>query len=338
MPRKRKKGDSSVPAQRKLILQNFQSPGDLVMLLYAITSLHETYPGEYLTDVRSPSPAIFENNPLITPISDTDPDAELIKMEYPQIHDSNRKPYRFSTAFTAYLADKIGREIQPADFAGILPISNRERGWYSAIHEILKRDVPYWVLNAGHKSDFTAKTWSFSRYQDLVSSLPDVWFVQVGASEHTHPELAGSNLIRLVGKTDTRQLIRLVYNSFGVISGVSFPMHLAYAVPPHPRFGREARANITIAGGREAAHWEQGPSHHFLHTCGMLKCCDFGGCWKSRVVPLNDNDSKDESLCEAPMMMEDGQWVPKCMAMIEVDDVARIVRRYMDNLAYEPKI
>lgn len=322
---------------QKLILRNHQSPGDLVMMLYAITSLHETYPGEYITDVRTTVPALFENNPLITPLAESEEGVRIIQMEYPQIHESNDKPHRFSTAFTAYLSDKLQRGIRPANFAGIIPVGPDEQSWYSAVHEVLERDVPYWILNAGHKSDFTAKAWAFARYQELVNRLPDVWFVQVGAAEHIHPELTGDNLIRLVGKTDTRQLIRLVYNSFGVISGVSFPMHLAYAVPAHPRFNRVSRANITIAGGREAAHWEQGPNHHFLHTCGMLPCCDKGGCWKSRVVPLNDNDSKDQSLCVAPMLMDDGQWIPKCTAMIEVDDVELLVRRYMDNLDYTPK-
>lgn len=322
---------------QKLILRNHQSPGDLVMMLYALTSLHETYPGEYETDVRVSVPGLFENNPLITPLNEADADVQIIQMEYPHIHESNHKPHRFSTAFTAYLAEKLRRGIKPANFAGVLPVGSDEQSWYSAVHEVLGRDVPYWILNAGHKSDFTAKAWSFARYQELVNALPDVWFVQVGAAEHTHPELVGANLIRLVGKTDTRQLIRLVYNSFGVISGVSFPMHLAYAVPAHPRFGRGSRANITIAGGREAAHWEQGPNHHFLHTCGMLPCCDKGGCWKSRVVPLDDNDSKNKSLCEIPVQMPDGQWIPKCTEMIEVDDVVRLVRRYMDNLDYTPK-
>lgn len=322
---------------QKLILSNKQSPGDLVMMLYALTSLHDTYPGEYITDVRVSARDLFAENPLITPIDNDDPDARLLKMEYPQINDSNSRPYRFSTAFTAYLSDQIGRPIKPANFASVIPLADNEKGWYSAMHEVLKRDVPYWVLNAGHKSDFTAKTWSFARYQELVDSLPDVQFVQVGSKEHIHPELRGQNLTSMVGKTDTRQLIRLVYNAFGVISGVSFPMHLAYAVPAHPRFGRPTRANITIAGGREPAHWEQGPDHHYLHTSGMLSCCAKGGCWKSRVVALKDNDDKNNSLCEAPMMMEDGQWVPKCMVMIEVDDVAKLVRRYMDNLDYSPK-
>lgn len=322
---------------QKLILRNYQSPGDLVMMLYALTSLHETYPGEYVTDVRVTARDLFVENPLVTELSDKDPDVRVIQMEYPHIHESNNKPHRFSMAFTAYLAEQLGRPIRPANFSGILPIAPHEHGWYSAMHEQLQRDVPYWVINAGHKSDFTAKTWSFARYQEVIDSLPDVQFAQVGAREHIHPELHGPNLISFVGKTDTRQLIRLVYNSFGVISGVSFPMHLAYAIPAHPRFNRASRANITIAGGREAPHWEQGPNHHYLHTCGMLSCCSAGGCWKSRVVPLNDSDSKDQSLCVAPLMMEDGQWVPTCMAMIEVDDVVKLVRRYMDNLDYAPK-
>lgn len=323
---------------QKLILRNYQSPGDLVMMLYALTSLHETYPGEYVTDVRVTTRDIFAENPLVTELSDHDPAVRVIQMEYPHIHASNSKPHRFSTAFTAYLADKLGRPIRPANFAGILPIAAHEHGWFSAVYEHLQRDVPYWVINAGHKSDFTAKAWAFSRYQAVIDALPDVQFVQIGAKEHTHPELHGANVLNFVGKTDTRQLIRLIYNSFGVISGVSFPMHLAYAIPAHPRFKRQSRANITIAGGREAPHWEQGPNHHYLHTCGMLSCCDAGGCWKSRVVRLNDADTNDQSLCVAPVMLEDGQWIAHCMAMIDVDDVVKLVRRYMNNLDYAPKM
>jgi hypothetical protein len=55
-------------------------------------------------------------------------------------------------------------------------------------------------------------------------------------------------------------------------------------------------------------------------------------------VPLNDGDKgKDGSLCVKPVQLDDGQWIPACMDMIEVDDVARVIDRYMRNLAYEPK-
>ena len=330
-----------IPAKtgvKKLVLQNYQSPGDLVMLLHTLVSLHKTYPGKFITDVRCSAPDIFKYNPLVTKIALDDEEAQIVDMHYPQIHQSNNRPLRFITAFTTYLDDKLGLQIRPTNFSGFLYISDAEKSWYSAVYEKIGRDVPYWVINAGHKYDYTAKAWSFKNYQELTARFPDVWFVQVGATEHNHPELNGSNIINMVGKTNIRQMIRLVYHSFGVISGVSFPMHLSYAIPPHPRFERKSRANITIAGGREPPHWEEGPNHHYLHTCGMLPCCDAGGCWKSRIVPLNDGSKeRDESLCHYPVQLPDGQWVGKCMEMITVDDVARILQKYMDNLQYEPK-
>lgn len=327
----------STDTPRKVIFRNGQSPGDIVMLLYAITSLHETHPGKFITGVDCPVMAVFQGNPLITALDPSAADVEVVDAEYPSIHRSNSHPVRFVESFGEYIAEKLGVPIRPARFSSVLHIEEEEKSWYSGVCELLKKDVPYWILNAGHKRDYTAKAWSFARYQELVDRFPNVWFAQVGSTEHVHPKLSGPNLLSFVGKTDTRQLIRLVYNSFGVISGVSFPMHLAYAVPPHPRFKRKSRANITIAGGREPAHWEEGPNHHYLHTCGMLPCCDMGGCWKSRVVPLNDNDDKDSSLCLDPVYLRDDQWIGRCMEMITVDDVARVIERYMENLEYDPK-
>jgi ADP-heptose:LPS heptosyltransferase len=324
-------------APLKVVFQNFQSPGDLVMLLHAVTSLHETHPGAFLTDVDCSVKDIFYGNSLITPLDKNDPEVKKIRVEYPSIHRSNTHPVRFVESFSEDLSRKLGVPIRSSRFQDFLPITEQEAQWYSGVHEILKRDVPYWVINAGHKLDYTAKAWSFKRYQELVERFPNLWFAQVGSKEHRHPVLSGPNVLNFVGKTNARQLIRLVYNSFGVISGVSFPMHLAYAVPAHPRFKRAYRANITIAGGREPAHWEQGPSHQFLHTCGMLNCCSQGGCWKSRVVTLGDKDGKDKSLCEIPVAMEDGQWIAYCMSLITVDDVARQIERYMAHLDYEPK-
>jgi hypothetical protein len=328
---------SPTTAPRKIIFRNWQSPGDLVMLLFAITSLHESHPGKFITDVDCGVKDIFEHNPLITPLDRADSDVEVVHAEYPSIHRSNTHSVRFVEAFGEYLSEKLGVPIKPTRFHSVLYITPEEQGWFSGVYEKLQKDVPYWVINAGHKYDYTAKAWSFARYQELVARFPDVWFVQVGAKEHNHPELTGPNVLNFIGQTTIRQMIRLVYNSFGVISGVSFPMHLAYAVPPHPRFNRSSRANITIAGGREPSHWEEGPNHQFLHTCGMLPCCDMGGCWKSRVIPLGDNDYKDKNLCSRPVVMENGQWIGECMAMISVDEVARHIERYMAYLDYSPK-
>jgi hypothetical protein len=80
---------------RKLIIKNSQSPGDIVMLTAAVRDLHAHYPGWFLTDVRTPCPHLWENNPHLTVIADDDPEAEAIECEYPLIHRSNQQPWHF---------------------------------------------------------------------------------------------------------------------------------------------------------------------------------------------------------------------------------------------------
>lgn len=318
---------------RKLILRHHLSPGDVVMLAYAVKALHEQYPGQYLTDVDTSCNEIFEGNPFITPLTPGAPGVELLEMHYPTIHRSNQHPYHFVNSFVHQLGNMLGIRLEPTAFQGAIYLREEEKWWFSAVYERLGRDVPYWVVNAGYKNDFTAKAWDHSRYQAIVDRFPQITFVQVGHPDHNHSPLRGENVIQLVGQTDARQLIRLVYHSFGVITPVSWPMVLAYAVPPHPRFGRRSRACIVIAGGREPNHWQQGPNQQFLHTCGMLDCCDQGGCWRSRVAPLGDGDAKDRDLCHYPVTLANGQTIAKCMDLITADDAARLLSRYMDNLA-----
>src|SRR4030095_5783072 len=89
-------GRREVPRRmRKLILRNFQSPGDILMLTAAVRDLHRSYPGQFQTDVRTPCPAIWENNPYLTPLEEGAPDVETIRCEYPLIHQSNQLPYHF---------------------------------------------------------------------------------------------------------------------------------------------------------------------------------------------------------------------------------------------------
>jgi hypothetical protein len=317
---------------RKLVFSNHQSPGDVCMLAYAVKCLHESHPGRFVTDYRGTAREIFAYSPYITELNDADGEVEVLNLEYPLIHKSNEYPVHFMHAFVDDLETKLGIRLALSKFQGFLPIGEEEKHWYSAVHEIRGDDPPFWVINAGHKRDFTAKQWEFARFQEIVDRFPETVFVQVGAAEHCHPLLTGENLINLVGKTDTRQLIRLVYNAFGVITPVSFPMHLAYGLPAHPRYRRKSRAAIVLSGGREPSHWQFGPNLQFLHTCGMLPCCDNGGCWRSRVVPLGDGDEKDESLCELPTTTASGQVIARCMAMISVDEVCSKIEMFNASL------
>ena len=84
---------------KKIILRNFQSPGDIVMLTAALRDIHATSPGRFQTDVRTSAPALWENNPYITTLKESDPEAESIDCHYPLINASNTGAYHFIHGF-----------------------------------------------------------------------------------------------------------------------------------------------------------------------------------------------------------------------------------------------
>ncbi len=88
---------------------------------------------------------------------------------------------------------------------------------------------------------------------------------------------------------------------------------------------------VVVAGGREPPHFTAYPHHQYLHTVGALRCCDQGGCWKSRVVALGDGDPKDQELC-----IDVVGDLPRCMHMITSADVVRAVERYYEGGALPP--
>jgi hypothetical protein len=306
---------------RPIILSNFQSPGDIVMLTAAVRDIHLAHPGQFCTDVRTSAPEIWQNNPFITPLDDRC--AETIECHYPLIHRSNQEPWHFIHGFHQYLSGKLGVSVHPTAFRGDIHLSDLEKSWISQVHEIVGSDVPFWIIVSGGKRDYTAKLWSLARLQAVVDRFAGrIAFVQVGEAGHNHPPLLG--VIDLRGKTDLRQLIRLVYHAQGVLCPVTLLMHLAASIGVKGGFPKN-RPCVVIAGGREPPHWEAYPHHQFLHRVGSLSCCDNGGCWKSRVVPLGDGDEKDrpENLC-VDVVYD----LPRCMDMIGVDEVVRSVETY----------
>ncbi len=308
---------------RKIILTNSQSPGDIVMLTAAVRDLHGSYPGQFQTDVRTPCAPLWENNPYLTPLQEGDPTVEVIECHYPLIHRSNQAPYHFLHGFLDFLNERFKLQIKPIVFKGDIHLSAAEKSWISQAHELTGEDTPFWIVTAGGKYDYTIKWWDAKRYQRVVDHFRGkILFVQVGERKHRHPPLEG--VIDLRGKTDLRQLVRLVYYSQGVLCGVNLLMHLAAAVEVKPGMPKN-RPCVVVAGGREPPHWEAYPHHQFIHTIGALRCCDHGGCWKSRTVPLGDGDEKDkpENLC-----VDVVNGLPRCMDMITAEEVIRRIEMY----------
>ena len=91
---------------------------------------------------------------------------------------------------------------------------------------------------------------------------------------------------------------------------------------------RWRRPCVVIAGGREPPHFTAYPHHQFIHTVGALRCCDNGGCWKSRTLPLGDGDVNDrpDALC-----VDVVGTLPRCMDMITADEVIRRVELYFQG-------
>lgn len=308
---------------RKLVLRNFQSPGDILMLTAAVRDLHRCHPGEFLTDVRTSCPGLWEHNPHLTPLSLDAWDVEIVDCHYPLIHRSNQQPWHFLHGFTDWLNDRLDLDVHPTEFRGDIHLSAEERAWFGQVQSEYGRARPFWLLVSGGKYDYTIKWWDHRRYQEVVDHFRGrIEFVQVGEQSHAHPPLEG--VVDLRGQTTIRQLVRLMHHAQGAVSPVSFLMHLAAAVPT-AEGAPPNRPCVVIAGGREPPHWTAYPHHQFIHTVGALRCCADGGCWRSRTLPLGDGDPKDapDQLC-----VDVVGTLPRCMDMIGADEVIRRIESY----------
>ncbi len=316
----------------KLLLKSNLSPGDALVLTAAIHSLHTTYPDEYITDVRTAAMQIWENNPFITKLEDNDPellpllDTNGNNLHYDLVHQSNQRLNNFIHGYVNGLSKIIDRPLELQINRPLLYLTKQEsEEWMDQVQQYFTqgRKVTYWLMNAGVKQDFTTKQWPIEYYQKVVDETSGfIQWVQVGESSHSHHPLRG--VIDLIGKTNQREFIRLVYHSSGGIGPVTYLQHLCAAFE---------KPYFCLLGGRESQQWTLYPKQVTFHTIGQLKCCNYGGCWKSRVVPLNDRDeSKNKSLCEYPLLGY-MQPVGKCMAAIKPEEIILAIKRVL-SLGY----
>lgn len=300
---------------QKLLLNSFLSPGDAVVMTSAIKSLHDIYPGEYQTDVYTSAPEIWQNNPHITHDDGT---FEKHNLHYDLVHQSDQIAISFMQAYTAGLCKVIGRPLSLTTNRPHIYLHQDEKVWVDQIQQYKThgRKVPFWLISTGVKKDYTIKQWPVEFYQKIVDQTGGlIQWVQVGANEHEHHPLAG--VINLVGQTNHRELIRLVYHAKGGLGPTTYLQHLCAAFE---------KPYICLLGGREPVSWVTYPKQITLHTIGQLKCCENKACWRARVIPLNDGDEKDKSLCENPLI---GYIKPvaKCMAIIRPEEIVTILSR-----------
>ena len=297
----------------RLLLRNGYSPGDVLMLTAAVRDLNLAYPDRYQVAVDTACPDLWLENPHVAPLNGETPDFQVDCGHPPMLDRCNRQPGHYVQSMHDLLSRKLGVEIPVTKFAPDVHLSEEEKS--AAIPGV---STPYWVIVAGGKHDLTTKWWPTSSYQQVVDHFKGkTQFVQAGSATDHHPAL--QDVHNLVGKTSLRELARLIYHSEGVVCPVTCAMHLAAAFD---------KACVVVAGGRESPHWEMYPGHAYLHTVGQLQCCQTAGCWKARVVPIDDGDhDRNANLCRNPLQLG-GQPTAQCMAMITPTDVIRAIERY----------
>lgn len=338
-----------------IIFQNYQAPGDILMLSAAIRDLHRCYPNKFITGIETTAREVWENNPYLVNLSPRR--VRILRVGYPLIHRSNQCGLHFIQGFIDDINKKLNLKIRLTEFRPDIHWSKGE-----LCKPLIEGD--YWVIISGGKADFTTKWWDPERYQEVVDRLSDkIKFVQIGGkpagggARHYHPPL--NNVINLVGKTNLREAFRIVLHAKGIITPVTCFMHLAAAV------GIPA---IVIAGGREHYTWEAytdetfhrnmayaaglikrlpgtkkdwyswSPEkdkhfvphkfvpHNFFHSIGKLICCRSGGCWKTKVVEGNPNQN-----CVDVVKRPGKVPLPRCLDLISVDMVVNAILDHLDK-------
>jgi ADP-heptose:LPS heptosyltransferase len=312
--------------KRKIRLKSNLCPGDITMLTAAVRDLHKAHGDKFDIAVDTSCMELWENNPYVTTFTHGDV-VEEIPVHYDLIEHANQWAYHFIHGYPMFLEERLGVRIPVTEFKGDIHISEAEKSWMSQVQE-MGVWKPFWVILAGGKRDYTAKWWNPEYYQEVINHFRGkIIFVQCGENntDHWHPPLKG--VINLVGKTDLRQFVRLIYHSSGVVCPVTSAMHLAAAVPVKEG-NPPIRPCVVISGGREPSHWEKYNGHRFLENVGSMPCSQNGGCWKSRCQTMNDKDEKDKDLCEFPIDVNSKLRIPRCMDMIRPADVIEAIESY----------
>lgn len=326
-------------ARQALLLTHKLALGDTVLFTGLARDIQLNHPGQYEILVDSNFRGIWQHNPHARPLGPQDQARRHrltpIEISYlPGIRAAGRGD-------RIHMLSQYHREFTQA--TGIRCPVRLPKGdlHFSAQEKKPIIEGRYWVIQAGGKLDMTNKFWWVERYQKVVNRLLKlgVHCVQSGVrhSEHRHVDL--DNCLNLVGKfTTERDFMNMIYHAEGFIGPITGGMHVAACFD---------KPCVVVAGGREEPWWAAYTNayeafggmcapvkmeHRFLHTVGLLHCCESKGCWKKRVVPICPQDTlKDaDKLCVEPMRQGD-QAVARCMDMITVDHVVEAVMSYYEN-------
>lgn len=295
----------------KLQLNYHQCLGDYTVATAGIASLMDAYPGRYILRCNGEHcKTIFANNPYVRDFEGK-PDKE-IKMDNILINEARTwKPFHFMESYCKLFERELGVKVPLRVSRPQLYLTDQE-----------KQNAPlssggYWVLHNCGKNDYTVKHFPHELLQQVVNRMMHITFVVVGEAHHKHKPL--DSTINYIGQTPKpRDLIRLIYHADGVLTGESFPWHVAAA------FNKPA---VCLAAGWLARSWVSYNGATILSKQGCLPCCATSDCGAKRVVPLPGADHKNNNPCQFPDKSF-SEPVAKCMSMITPAEIEAAIEAY----------
>lgn len=301
-------------APRDLVIRNFQGIGDAVLLTATLRDLHAAHPGYYRTGVETHFPAIYQGNPNVTPREAMKPDVEVVKIEG---FLPGQDELHIVSQYARVLGRHLGVEIPTTRLGGEVFLNQAD---IKAPPPVVG---PYWVWWVGGHLGLTTKWWDPREAQKVVNHFKGkVTFVQVGAADHWHPKLDGT--VYLVGQADLRRTLQILFHAQGSVSGISFGMHLAAAMPQKVA-ERERRAHVVIAGGRETVQIIQYPGQQVISEIGRHWCCHSGACWKNTC----HSEGGRKVDCLHPVTVTPELSLAKCMTAIKASRVIDAIEGYI---------
>jgi len=282
----------------KLLIHNKLCPGDCLVMTAAIESLHRQYPEKFITGVDTFCRAIFWHNPRITKFDTNDEVINFISNF--GISRNKQPPYHFMEGYVRWFQERLGIKLDLVVNRPSIYLSKRERKKEPQV------EGKYWIVNAGYKTNYTAKKWRHSYFQEVVDYFRGkIQFVQIGGKrkKHIHKPLRGA--INLVGKTSLRQLMLLCYNAQGGLGPVTCIQHM---------FAAYQKPYVVLHGARESVHWTAYHTQKVLSNVGTLECCQKQACWKAQVI-----GGKGKEKCELPVLDDDP--TAQCMYNIKPEQV-----------------
>ena len=320
------KSDIKQEVPKEILMHNRQAIGDILMFTAAVRDFKKQFPDTRI-GVHSTAMHLWDNNPYIDHSfrpGTLENDKKILKIGPGWLTNKSASlDYHFANAFRMDIQNKLGVKIQQGPIRPDIWFTQEEYDREPII------EGPYWIICPPGAVGWPSK--QYHRWQEVIDILKDnITFVQLGTKSHPYPIL--DNVVNYVGKTEDRNTgIRDLFNIFlhaqGSMGLVSMHMHLSAA------FNNPC---VTVGAGREPASFTQYYGHQYIQNNGCLPCVQEKACWACKLEGCrNLVDPTHE-----PTKGHISKQIPKCVDIIEPEQIAEGVRQYYKGgrLEYGKKI